>query len=268
MAADEGYFEALDERTYRAREHTMSPWDRRMQHGGPPSALLAHAIERAYPRDDLRIAKIAFDFLGPIPIAELAVRTNVLRPGKRIELIEAALSFEGRDVVAARAWRIAVTPNLEASMPPHRIERDLPPPLPERDFESASLAASLADWPYQDSIEWRFVRGGGGALGPAAVWTRVRLPLVDGRAIAPLERLLVVVDSANGISAELPMTAWQFVPPGLTVAVHRHPRGEWTYLEASTTVGDDGIGLTEARYADAFGALGAGSQPLLVAART
>ena len=40
MPAD-GYYERLDADRYQATRATESPWDERLQHGSPPTALLA-----------------------------------------------------------------------------------------------------------------------------------------------------------------------------------------------------------------------------------
>ena len=58
---------------------------------------------------------------------------------------------------------------------------------------------------YADAIEWRVVEGDLGRPGPATVWTRCRMPIVRDSALTGLERVLAVVDAANGISAELPI---------------------------------------------------------------
>jgi hypothetical protein len=56
---------------------------------------------------------------------------------------------------------------------------------------------------------------------PAAVWTRLRFALIAGE---PLDRALLIADSANGTSRELPMNEWMFVPPSLplSLALKRH----------------------------------------------
>jgi hypothetical protein len=79
---------------------------------------------------------------------------------------------------------------------------------------------------------------------------------------------LLIADSANGISGELPMAQWLFVPPSLSIALERHPRGDWTLLEARTTLSSDGLGVTTLRLADATGYFGAGTQALLVERRS
>ncbi len=243
---------------------TSSPWGEGLQHGSPPTALLAHVLDERHPRADMRIARIAMDFLGPIPRREVQVRTRVLRPGRRIELLEGTLESGGREVVTARVWRIAVQP--EGSVPPGVTPADAVPPLPPE--QPQEYFSGLRDWGYGEALEWRFTDGAFGSLGRAAVWTRVRVPLIAGEPLRPLERLLLAADSANGISGELPMREWLFVPPSLSIALQRYPEGEWTFMDARTALGGDGLGVTTARYADQTGPLGIGTQALLIERRS
>jgi hypothetical protein len=64
------------------------------------------------------------------------------------------------------------------------------------------------------------------------------------------------------------MADWLFVPPSLSLALERYPHGEWTLLEARTTLSSDGLGITSSRLADADGYFGVGSQALLVERRS
>jgi len=180
-----------------------------------------------------------------------------VRPGRRIEMLEGSVESNGREVLTARAWRVATQP--EGSVPAAATPPDPVPPLPD--------AKTPPDWlstfGYGDAFEWRYVSGGG-APGPAAVWTRPRIPLIAGEAPQPFDRVIGIADSAIGISGELPMGAWLFVPMSLSLALQRYPRGDWTLLEARTTLSGDGLGVTSSRLADADGYLGVGSQPLLV----
>ncbi|HTW83928.1 MAG TPA: thioesterase family protein [Candidatus Sulfotelmatobacter sp.] len=258
------YFERLGPGRFHAGAATASPWGANLQHGSPPTTLLVHALNEAYPRDDVRVARVSSEFLGAIPQGEIEVTTRVVRPGKRIEFLEATLSAGGRDVVRTSIWRIARAPGLH--VPPGVTPADAPPPRPPEATPGAAFG--LSGWGYAKSIEWRFVEGGFNALGPAHVWTRVDLPLFPGLAPTPLERLLLIVDSANGISGELPFKEWLFVPPSLSIALAREPRGEWIYMDARTALGDDGGGVTTARLADDDGYLGVATQTLFVEPRT
>ena len=82
-----------------------------------------------------------------------------------------------------------------------------------------------------------------------------------------MDRVLIVADSANGVSAVLSPDEYLFVPPAVTVTLHRHPRDPWVRLRASTAVVGDGLGSTLATLSDQSGAIGSVTQPLLIAAR-
>jgi hypothetical protein len=75
------------------------------------------------------------------------------------------------------------------------------------------------------AIEWRFVRGSFVDAGPALVWGRPRMPLVAGDETAGLEALLVLLDSANGASAERDIRTHALVVVDLGLNPHRHPVG-------------------------------------------
>src|SRR5438128_3379485 len=64
-------------------ELTRGPWSNALQHGGPPSALLARAAERFGPdASDFFVARLTVDYLKPIPIAALAVAVEPQKLGK------------------------------------------------------------------------------------------------------------------------------------------------------------------------------------------
>ena len=89
-------------------------------------------------------------------------------------------------------------------------------------------------------MEWRAVRGGMDVPGPAAVWARQRVPLVDGEEPSGLQRLFAVADSGNGVSNYLDPRKWWFINSELTVHLRRPPAGEWIGLDAVTLVGKHG----------------------------
>jgi hypothetical protein len=139
------------------------------------------------------------------------------------------------------------------------------PELPTHEVEARFCG--MERFPYGDAIEWRFADGGYADLGPATVWTRCRIPLVRGSALTGIQRVLIMVDAANGISAVLPFATWTFVPIDLIVTAYRIPEAEWVGMAAQTTISPDGIGVTETILFDAGGAFGRALQTLYVAPR-
>jgi hypothetical protein len=116
-------------------------------------------------------------------------------------------------------------------------------------------------------MEWSTVKGGFGQPGPATVWVRQRVALVDGESPTGLQRLMAVADSGNGVSNLVDPWAWFFINTELTVHTWRMPAGEWIGLDANTTIGPQGIGVATSTLHDQDGPVGHGSQALLVRPR-
>jgi hypothetical protein len=245
--------------TWRATAHTTGPWDERAQHGGPPSALLGRAIQRCAPRDDMIVTRFTCEILGAIPVGELDVQARLVRPGRSVEFLEAAARAGGREVARASAWRVLRTAS-ETVLPP----ADPPPALPAR-----NAAAPPDGWidGYLSAVEWRPVRGHFGEPGPATAWARLRYPLVADEETGPLERVLAVADSGNGLSGELDIAHWHFINPELTVHLHREAAGEWVCLDAQTAISAGGAGLATSVLSDTSGRVGVGAQSLLISRR-
>jgi len=246
---------------FRALPATAAPWERTQQHGGPPIALLGRALERLGGPAGSRIARIAFDFYSPVPVSLVSVETAVLRPGRKLQISEATLRAAGRVVLRATAAHVLA----EAGRSPAVEQPFDVPPLP-----AAGTRLSFPGIPgfeYADAIEWRVAEGDLGRPGPATVWTRCRMPIVRDSSLTGLERVLAVVDAANGISAELPIDGWMFVPIDLMVTLLRLPEEEWVGMSSRSTIAADGIGATETVLFDAKGPLGRALQTLYVAPR-
>jgi hypothetical protein len=255
----DSFYVPLGDGRWQATAHTTGPWDARAQHGGPPSALLGRAMQRCQPREDMITARFTCEILGPIPVGEISVQTRVVRPGRSVELLGATMSAGGREVARASAWRVRRTAGVSATS---RVSA--PASLP------GHFSVPPAGWGvngYLSAIEWRGVRGGFTAPGPATVWARMRYPLVADEEPGPLERVLAIADSGNGVSWELDIPRWHFINPELTVHLHREAEGEWICLDAQTTISEGGAGLATSVLSDLAGPVGVGAQSLLIAPR-
>jgi hypothetical protein len=245
-------------------ELTRGPWDPESQHAGPPAALLGRAFERipVLSGTPMRIGRVTYEVLRPVPIAPLRIEAGVERGGKRVQMLAASIHAGEDEVMRARAWRLRTEPvdlgpAVEPERPGHRPE----------DGEPAEFFPTGAEAGYHTAVEYRFVRGSWLEPGPATVWMRSRVALVAGEPLTPLQRVLVVADSGNGVSATLDWRRFLFINVDLSIHLHRHPAGEWVCLDALTTPGADGIGFADTALYDEEGRIGRAMQTLLVADR-
>jgi hypothetical protein len=253
-----GAFYELDGGRLIATELTRGPWDPGSQHAGPPSALLARALEGCEPREGMRVARVTVEILAPIPIGPLAVSARVVRPGRSVELLEASLEGADGELMRARGWRLA------AGDVTAEWEQDGPPPGRE-DAEALEFFPTGETVGWHTAMEILFARGRFLEPGPGVAWMRPRVPLVAGEAITPLQRTMLAADAGNGISAPLDWQTHIFINTDLTVHLLRPPEGEWVCLDSVTHV--DGIGLSDTALWDERGRIGRAGQTLLVRAR-
>jgi Thioesterase-like superfamily len=243
---------------------TIGPWDPGLQHAGPPAALLLREAERAGGIDGGQTVRLAYDIFAPVPVGPVQVRASVVRPGRRIELVEAVLSAgDERPLMRLSAWRMRTRADgaAEAEPAPH------PAPAPPEDSRPEDAAFFTEDVAYHRALEWRFAAGSFNAPGPAACWTRPRCELVAGEPMTPLQHLLVMTDAASGVSAELDWTTATFANVDLTLSLHRPPRGEWVGMDAATVLGGTGAGQCFAVLFDGEGAIGRSAASLFVESR-
>lgn len=244
-----------------ATELTRGPWSPDAQHGGAPAALLMGELERVHGDPQLMLARVTYELLRPVPLGELDVACTILRDGRRVQLLEASLSApDGIEVVRARALRVRRAPVGAGPL-------DEPPAGPEEASEGRlELGDGLRRFP-GDGIELRFVSGSFYEPGPATVWFRLRVPVLEGEEPSPLQRLAAAADFPNGIATELAWDRYTFVNPDLTVQLEREPIGEWICLDARMRSSAGGIGFAEAVLYDLEGRVGRSSQSLYVASR-
>jgi hypothetical protein len=252
------FYEPLGDGRFAATPHTRGPWDPAFQHAGPPAALLGRALERCEPREGFVLARATFEILRAVPVAEVRVAARVARPGRSVELLDGELTVEDEPVMTVRAWRVKASPAPD-------VQRDEPPPA--RPAESTPLPPEMAAFGYGHAVELRFAAGGWWQHRPATVWTRMRVPLVAGEEPTGVQRVLVVADSGNGVSAVLPFDRWLFINTELTVHFRRPARGEWICLDAETSIAHGGAGLARSVLSDDGGVVAQGAQALLVSER-
>jgi hypothetical protein len=253
-----------------ATEATRGPWDPGAQHAGPPAALIGREIERlgggrigGGEGPPAQVGRITYEIVRSVPIGRLKVQAEVVRPGRRVEMLQATLSDDGGEtLIRAEGWRLR-TEEIGFTAPAGFPE---PPPDPEVG-EPGRFFDTGYEVGYHTAMEYRFTSGAFVEPGPATVWMRMSLPLIPGEEPTPLQRVLAAADSGNGVSAALDWTKYLFINVDLSVHLHRMPEGEWVCLDAVTLPEPNGVGMADTRLFDERGAIGRAVQTLLVAER-
>ncbi|HEY1855136.1 MAG TPA: thioesterase family protein [Solirubrobacterales bacterium] len=246
-----------------ATELTRGPWDPEAQHAGPPSALIGRALERLPDGDELQLARLTFEILGPVPIGTVALGARIVRPGRRVQMVEAELEVDGRTRIRARGWRLR---RAGLALPKAAIVEDPPPPPPER-ATGGGFFATGQEHGYHTGMDARFLEGGFREAGPARVWLRMRYPLLAGEEPTQLQRTLIAADIGNGISSALDFRDWVFINVDLTVQLERLPAGEWICVDSVTRPHPDGIGSSDSVLFDGEGRIGRALQTLIFSER-
>lgn len=251
------YFKRTGESTFAATGHVSGAWDPAEQHIAPALGLLAHVVELDRDRrggEDLVIGRLSFDILGTLPVDVVDTTVRVVRPGRTIELVEAALGHGGRDAVLLRAWL----------MRPGDTARLAATPLPR--------IAAPADTPVWDaSTVWpggfiasTQVRRAQSEPGRASFWVRTALPLVQDEAVSATARAVGLFDIANGMTVRVSPREVAFPNIDLTAHLFARPRGEWVGFDTSVSFGPAGLGVTSSVIHDVHGPVGTMSQILTV----
>jgi Thioesterase-like superfamily len=260
-------FDAFYERDgdlFRATELTRGPWDPGAQHAGPPAGLLGYAIEGLPESEGFQVGRITFEILRSVPLAPVRVQARVVRPGRRVQLLEADLSdAAGEVLMRARAWLIRTS---EVDVHPDALVTTEPPAPPEQAAD-ANFFPTGQEHGYHSAMEIRFVSGDFIEPGPATVWLRMRRSLVAGEEPTPLQRTLVAADVGNGVSASLDFRRFLFINVDLTVQLERMPAGEWIGIDAVTLPQPTGVGSSDSVLFDQDGRIGRALQTLLISER-
>jgi acyl-coenzyme A thioesterase PaaI-like protein len=269
-----------------ATDLSRGPWEVGSLHGGPVSAVLAYGVESHLPQaphvrdvfepgepgvpkadatdaSSFVVARLTIELERAVPPhVPLTLRSEIVRPGRKVQLVEATLSDDVRVLARAKALCIRqaafVLPDLDLVKP-----------------ELAPIGAGLAqrtafssyDGFHNVANEHRFVEGSWTEPGAVFVWIRLCTDLFDGRPVSPLQRVAAAADFGNGVSAVLPWENYMFINPDLTIHQHRPLVGEWVGMRTKSHVASTGVGFAESELFDRSGRIGRSVQSLLLESR-
>jgi len=246
---------------FRPTDHARGPWHPEHCHAGPPTGLVARALERLVP--DKRLTRLTLNLMRPIPHAGFRIRATLARDGRIAATSRAEIvADDGRVVASAEGLHLLSRP---AHPYPTRTDsigspddaRPGPFPIPRTVHGLPSFLGP--------GVETRYPDGENGEPGPTIAWLRT-VPLLPDEIPSPFQRICPLADCGNAFGRNADPPAVTFANADLTLTLHRDPLGEWLGARAIGFWEADGIGMSEAALFDLHGRVGLAVQTLVLTA--
>ncbi len=241
-------------------ELTVGPWSPDALHGGPVAALVTRAVEQLASPVPMDVARVTVELVRPVPLQPLTVTAVVSRPGRNVQLVDVSVSAGDVEVTRARALRMRA---LATDVPAERPDPPSPP-APDPSSDPPDHAPRTA---FLGAVDLRILRGSWDDVGPATLWGRLLVPLLDGEEPTARQQAAAIADFGNGVSRIVDFETHLFINPDLTVSFSRTPEGPWIGLDAVTRLSPHGTGVAESLLFDWRGPVGRAVQSLLVTER-
>ena len=233
------------------------PWSSGHCHGGAPAALILRVAEAIPTLTPMEVARLSLELFRPVPTALVSTRTDIIREGKKLQLVTVHLDFEGVEVARGTVLKLRTEP------------QDLPVDVLDSGSGIPSPEIVPSDQPrftggFARQFELRVAKGAFRQPGPATLWFRLKGALFSDEVATPMQVAAAVADFSNGASTALSFTEWTFLNADLTINFFRAPVGDWLAIDAETWVGPDGRALARSKLADRQGWFGQATQSLLL----
>ena len=253
------FFTTEDNIWFQPTDHTRGPWHEDHCHAGPPTALLARAIEQLNPQQ--KLVRITVNLIRPIPFNGFRIEAEITRQG-RIVTTSAANLIDADEKICATAVALQMTPQPIHSLPTHT------------DSYGRHSSATSGDFPIRktlhdkrafngDGVAVKYPEGQNPEPGPTIAWMKT-VPLFADEEASAFQRICPLADCGNAFSRNAEPWDFNFMNPDLTILLHRDPVGEWLGTDASGYWEDNGIGMADARLFDETGSVGRALQTLLI----
>lgn len=242
----EAFFREVDG-AFEPSEQARGPWDPDSLHGRVLVGLLGRTFEQRFGEHDLQLSRLTTELFRMPPFAPLTVTAEAIRDGRRIRVVDGAITANGVEVARSRAVMLRRTdqPTGRVWSPP---PWDAPPP--EQVAAPAPRERGLPMW------ETRPIEGGTfGDVVRKRAWLRETRPLVEGEEMTPFVRVALASDFTNPF-ANSGDSGLNFVNADVTLYLHRYPVDEWLGFEVAGHHSADGIAVAECHLHDRQGAIG------------
>jgi len=253
------FFTTEDNIWFQPTDHTRGPWHEDHCHAGPPTALLARAIEQLNPQQ--KLVRITVNLLRPIPFSGFRIDAEITRQGRIVTTCAATLT-DADQKTCATATALQMTPQPTQALPSHSISYGRHADAFEGEFP---IRKTLHDKPAfnGDGVVVKYPESQTPEPGPTIAWMKT-VPLFKDEPASPFQQICPLADCGNAFSRNAEPWDFNFMNPDLTILLHRDPVGEWLGTSSSGYWEDNGIGMADAQLFDETGSVGRALQTLLI----
>jgi hypothetical protein len=210
------------------------------------------------------VSRFTADLVRPVPLGQrLEVRHEVVREGKKIQLVELRVATGGVDLVRASALRLRQV-DLGPDAPVPADTTDERPAAGLVGPEETPRLLGRGDVPagFLRAVDMRRSPGRGGT------WIRLDADVVAGEPSSPTARMAFAFDFANLIGLDMQTPSMVMINPDVTAQVLRSPVGEWIAVTGDTRFSRaTGRGVSAATLSDLDGPFAAATTSQLLQPR-
>ena len=226
------------------------PWDPNSLHGRVVAGLLGAQIEEHHGGGDFQFSRLTIDLWRLPSFVPMTVRTNLVREGGRIRVVDAECTADGVSIGRASGvlLRRGEQPDGDVWSPP---AWDMPPP------QSIAPEPTPANLPegWQPMWETRSIGQSFGTSERKRVWMREVRLLIEGTPLTPFTRVALAADYTNPL-ANSGSNGLGFINVDITLYLHRLPAGEWLGFEVDDHESAEGVAVGDCKLYDERGAIG------------
>lgn len=227
----------------------QGPWGATIS-GNILGGLLGFVLERDFGDPDLQPARLTVDLFRPAALAPLTIRTQSIRAGRRIKVVDAQAVQD--DEVVGRASLVLLRRGPAAPPGIWSTPVDIPAP-PEPGWASSGAPMQLVTHgagTSSDLSAWQYT-------GPKHIWLTNVAPLVEGRPMTPFARAAMAGDVVSSLCHYGP-DGLVYINTDYTLTLSRLPAGPDIGLSALTHHSDAGVATGSATLFDRHGPIGSG----------
>lgn len=253
------FFTSDDNIWFTPTAHARGPWSEHHCHAGPPTGLIARAIEFLVPTQ--RLTRLTVNLTRPVPHAGFSVDATLVRQGRTVSITTADIT-DGEGKVCATAHGLLMQPQEDFPFPTHQQSIGSPDDATPGPFP---IEQTLHDKPAFNGagVQTRYPEGEKPGPGPTTVWLKT-VPLLPDEDTSPFQRICPLADCGNAISRNAEASEVNFMNPDLTLVLQRDPIGQWLGSQAEGYWESNGIGMADALLFDQSGVVGRAIQTLLL----